>query len=120
MTTKSKAAPNKLIETKCSSAISFIKVVGDNKTAIVIAYNLSLAHILEESTWERVTTTFAAVYEKTDTKMIIRKKLLIQIVKQITKIDDLPMVRYPISNMDEGLSGHTSLALRYNTALIVT
>lgn len=35
MTTNPKAAPKRLILTQCNSAISFIKQVGNNKTAII-------------------------------------------------------------------------------------
>ena len=45
-------------------------------------------------------------------KITIKKKLYTAIAKQIAKIDDRPIIKYPISNIDEGLSGQTSLALR--------
>ena len=47
--------------------------------------------------------------------MAIKKNELTQTIKQMRKIEDLPIVRNPISNNDEGLFGQASLALRYKT-----
>ena len=38
-------------------------------------------------------TTPAVVLPKTETKIMIKKKLLIQIVKQITKIEGRPIIK---------------------------
>jgi hypothetical protein len=54
-----------------------------------------------------------AVLLQTLTKIAIRKNELTQTIKQIIKIAGLPSVKNPISNKDDGLLGHDSLALRY-------
>jgi hypothetical protein len=116
ITTKTKAAPNKLIETKCSSAISFIKIVGRSNTAMTIAYHIlspQKPHVSPQSISD--VTTLVAVLLKMFTKITIRKKLLTQMTKQIKKIAALPIIKYPISKSDDGLSGQISLALRKRT-----
>ena len=65
-------------------------------------------------------TTLVAALLNTFTKIMIKKKLLIQITKHIAKIADLPIIKYPISNIDDGLSGQTSLALRKRILQITT
>ena len=118
--TNSNAAQKRLIETKCNSAISFIKVVGTRSKAIPIAYEpLHVPKLSSHSYQTRAFITLTAMLLNTLTNITIRKKLLTQIKKQIIKIDARPRTKYPISNIDEGLFGHTSLALRNKIAEIV-
>lgn len=98
-----------------------MKVVGNNKAAIITAYNQSSPQIPQDDPHPEIEdTTDTAVEENTPTNMTIKKKLLIQIVKQIANIDDRPIIRYPISNIDDGLSGQTSLAFKYRILQTVT
>ena len=85
ISTNKTAAPNKLIETMWSSAISFMKVVGNNKTAIPIAYvALSVNKPVLLSSNQVVETKARAVVLQTLMKITIRKKLLMKMAKQIT------------------------------------
>jgi hypothetical protein len=71
-----------------------MKVVGKSTTAIMTIYTSaspqnphSVPHYLI------YVTTPAVVLPKTETKIMIKKKLLIQIVKQITKIEERPIIK---------------------------
>lgn len=98
-----------------------MKVVGSNKAAIITAYNQLSPQTPQSAPHPEIEpTTDTAVDENTPTNMTIKKKLLIHIVKQIANIDDRPIIRYPISNMDDGLSGQTSLAFKYRILQTVT
>lgn len=55
----------------------------------------------------------SAVLLHTLMKIAIRKNELTKTIKQIKKMAGLPSVKNPISNNDDGLLGHVSLALRY-------
>ena len=107
------AAQNKPIDTKCSSAISFMKVVGIKITAIPMAYDpLQVPKCCSQLFQKSDFITFKAILLKTFTNIIIKKKLLTQTQKQIMNIEALPRQRYPISKSDDGRFGQTSLALR--------
>jgi hypothetical protein len=85
MSTNKTAAPNKLIDTMWSSAISFMKVVGNKRTAIPIAYvALYVNRPVAFSSNHVVETKARAVLLQTLIKITIRKKLLTKMAKQIT------------------------------------
>lgn len=96
-------------------------MVGNKRTAIPIAYvALSVNKPVLFSSNQVDFTNPRAVELQTLTKITIRKKLFIKIAKQMTYMARLPMIRKPISNMELGVSGQTSLALRYKTLLKMT
>lgn len=78
------AAPNKLIETTWSSAISFIKVEGNKRMAIPIAYVYLYARKLSSPSSNQVVfTNPKAVLLQTFIKMTIRKKPFIKMARHM-------------------------------------
>jgi hypothetical protein len=70
-----------------------MKVVGKSATAIIIIYTSPSPQNPQSSQPLIYVTNPAVVLPKTETKITIKKKLLIQIVKQITKIEERPIIK---------------------------
>ena len=103
---------------------SFIKTNGRrNKLSIKIHKSLVMAKLgLSGSTSDqnRVIIIDFIISPKTLKNMIIRKKLLTNMVKLIQNIDGLPIIKKPISYIEPGLSGHIDLVFKYKTLLTRT
>lgn len=124
MATNTKAATKRATDTAFSSANSFINTPGSRSTprhktqhALFIP---KLASSSGTSGQIRFVITAFIMSPNTLKKITNNPKLLTRIMKQIQKIEDLPMTRKPISNIDEGVSGQTSLAFRKRTLLSTT